>query len=261
MKWNIRSNPVVLWIWISFTVIIPLIVFFLLFGETNILKLNWIIANNQKTPIFYYPSDQVNFNNTWSGFVNNLPVQYHEYFKNLGVNPETTQNYVNGLLTIDGSVQNQAVGATFFYPFATVKSDAIYIFLGFIFFQTSSLFFYHISCRMFYKTPVLSTDAYAFLFSFWFSATLLYYSGAFPGFWGGSNYAWYVIVIRIIILILGNVISFYFPFKLNDLWNKKFNQAIYFDNLQKFHQEDLENRKNKAKFNQSSKPKSIKLSE
>lgn len=86
-------------------------------------------------------------------------------------------------------VQTQAVGATFSNPFQTVKADAIYVFLGFIFFQSNSLFFYHVSYHIFYKRPVLSTDAYAFLLSFWFAAVLLIYTKALPGFAGGSNYA------------------------------------------------------------------------
>ncbi|MDQ0513920.1 hypothetical protein J2Z62_000358 [Mycoplasmoides fastidiosum] len=246
MKLKLRSNPVALWLWLSLLVIAPLLVFYILMGEWNLLHQNWIIAQNQNTPVFYYPTNPANFSGAWNTWIRGLPPQYLDYFRNLMIDPATTSNYVGNNLVIDGVVQEEPVGAKFFYPFATVNPNAFYIFLAFIFIHVVILGIYHLICRIFLKRPLLATDCYVFLFAFWFTALILFYSGAFPGFGGQSSSAWFVVIIRILIMAGTVVIGFYFPFKFFAYLNRNLNDGVYLENLKEFREQVQHNQTDKT---------------
>ncbi|WP_391591657.1 hypothetical protein MCAV_06190 [[Mycoplasma] cavipharyngis] len=247
MKLKIKSNPLVLWIWLTIFVIVPIIVFYLCFGEINLLNTNWIIAKQQNTPYLTFPVNKSSFSNNYFSWVANLPKQYHEYFTNNFSNYQN-QYYINNVLTINNQVQKTDLLATFFYPFATVQVLPLLIFLTFLFIYLTLLGMYHFICKIFLKEPILKTDSYVFLVAFWFVGLIWFYSGAFPGFANGSNLVWYVIIIRIIIILLAIYFGFKLPFLLFNYLNRNLNEVVYLNNLEEFKAE-LEEEKIDQKTN------------
>lgn len=217
-------------IWLCLTVIIPMVVVFLLLGETNFSNQNYIIPSHSQTPPLTLPANKSGLSQHWNAWIKQIPNELQSCFFQYqnGQIGQLKIGYENDQLKINGIFFPKGTTIAFHYCQKLISIFPLWVCLVILGGQIIFLISYFCFQKSNPACQWSTSELWAIISGFWTSGLVLIYSAAIPPIGHHeSPYVWYLLLVRFLLIILSGLIVFAFQFQIAQWLQKRFNSFRY----------------------------------